>query len=208
MSFDEMSTYRYNMHMMFNDIVQIHSDEYVKWASKYADAMKMPVDHDDQGSPIPPIEWERYYEARERSAVIVITFAAMAVEALLYDYAAGQLTDQFVKNNLDKLTADQKFLIYPLLICQKQPDKGGQAYSSLKKLMKLRNKLVHFKSIPFKIEELSPKATDFHEDWNIELKEGVQNARECLNLVVSEIAGLHDGPVPFCLQRLLNSPQV
>jgi len=50
-----------------------------------------------------PQRLEQCYEEREQSAIIAITFAGMALEAFLYDYAAERLGDTFVAQHLDKL---------------------------------------------------------------------------------------------------------
>lgn len=207
MSFDELRTYRYNMHKMFSDVAQEHAKAYDEWDKKFAECQLLPVANEEHEIPEVNRLWNVYYEQRERSAAIAVTFAGMAIEALLYDYAAQRLTDNFVKDNLDKLDVKQKFLIYPLLICQKQPDKGGKAYASLHELVKLRNRLVHFKSVPFKLEELQTKANDFHDDWNERLRQGVKNAIDCMDLVVQELIGLHGKDVPLCLRMMVEPPQ-
>ncbi len=112
-----------------------------------------------------PQRLEQCYEDREQSAVVAITFASMGLEAFFYDYAAERLGDTFVAQHLDKLDLPSKFLVYPRLICGKSPDKSASAYGSLKKLVRLRNDLVHFKSQPFKVEELD-QASDFHDRLN------------------------------------------
>jgi hypothetical protein len=136
---------------------------------------------------------ETSYEARERSAVIAITFAGMALEAFFFDYAADALGDNFVEEHLDKqMDLKSKFLIYPLLVCGKQPDKGGAAYDSLRQLVTLRNDLVHFKSKSFDIVPDLSKAADFHDKLNSRLRDGVENATRCIRLVMAELDKLHD----------------
>jgi hypothetical protein len=133
---------------------------------------------------------EESYEERERSAVVAITFAGMALEAFFYDYAAEKFGDSFVRNHLDKLDLKSKFLVYPRLICGKQPDKSRPAYENLGRLVALRNELVHFKSKPFRVEELH-KASDFHGALNERLKVSVDKAVNCVMQIMGELDRLH-----------------
>lgn len=143
---------------------------------------------------------EQCYEERARSAVIAITFAGMALEAFFYDYAADQLGDAFVKDHLDKLDLPSKFLEYPRLICGKSPDKSRAAYGSLKSLVSLRNRLVHFKSKPFNLDK-TDEASDFHDELNKILHVGVDRAIEAVRLVLTELGALQ-GDRSLFVQRL------
>ena len=129
------------------------------------------------------------YLEREQAAVIAVTFSAMALEAFFYDYAAERLGDQFVKEHLDKLDPKSKFLVFPRLVCGKQPSKSGPAYEGLKKLIALRNELVHFESRSFGIDEL-PRASEFHDELNERLRSGVDGSVESV-LVLTELGALH-----------------
>jgi hypothetical protein len=142
---------------------------------------------------------EDYYEERERSAVVAITFAGMALEAFFYDYGAEHFGDRFVRDHLDKLDLKSKFLIYPRLISGKSPDKSNAAYRSLAKLVSLRNDLVHFKSKAFPLEELD-KASDFHVALNKRLKAGVDDAVKCVIHVMSELDSIHGSGAGFALR--------
>lgn len=81
-----------------------------------------------------------------KSGVIVIVFAAMAVEAYVYDYAARNLTDSFTENYLDKLDTLAKWMLVPRLITGKELPKDNHAFQLLTNLIKARNKIVHSKS--------------------------------------------------------------
>jgi hypothetical protein len=146
-----------------------------------------------------PQRMEQCYGNREQSAVIAISFAGMALEAFLYDYAAERLGDVFVTQHLDRLDLPSKFLVYPRMICGKSPDKSAAAYGSFKKLVRLRNDLVHFKSQPFGLEELD-KASAFHDELNEKLKLGVGQALQAVQLVLTELGTLHGNGSLFTLR--------
>ncbi len=135
---------------------------------------------------------EQCYSSREQSAVIAITFAAMALEAFLYDYAAEKLGDTYVKEHLDKLDVRSKFLVYPELVCGKRPDKSHRAYQLVGQLVKLRNDLVHFKSRSVPIGDLHKKS-NFHDELNDRLRFGVTEAAHSVSAAVAEIDQLHGG---------------
>ncbi|HIJ72316.1 MAG TPA: hypothetical protein HPP87_13320 [Planctomycetes bacterium] len=85
-------------------------------------------------------------EAMEQSYAIVVVFAAMCMEAFIYDYAAQNLSGKFVKNHIDKLDLKPKWVIVPQLVTGKKFDTGSKAFELLVKLVKYRNELVHAKS--------------------------------------------------------------
>ena len=81
-----------------------------------------------------------------KHGMITIVFSAMAVEAFIYDYAAQELGDTFVKKYLDKLTPVSRCVVIPQLITGKQFPRNSQAFNLLKSLIRDRNALVHHKS--------------------------------------------------------------
>jgi hypothetical protein len=131
------------------------------------------------------------YEQKQRCAVIAVTFAAMALEAFFYDYAAEKFRDNFatdidgLKNSLPTM-----FLIYPRIACGRSPDKSAEAFGRVKKLAAQRNALVHFKSKGYQISNISD-AVDFHEEIDASLKDGVDNAIKCIPIVMAELDHLH-----------------
>jgi hypothetical protein len=81
-----------------------------------------------------------------KSALVVIVFSAMAIEAYIYDYAARHLGDAFVKDHLDKLDILSKWIIIPELITGKEVSRHQKWYLLLKNLIKTRNSVIHHKS--------------------------------------------------------------
>jgi hypothetical protein len=141
-------------------------------------------------------QMEQCYEQREQAAIIAITFSAMSLEAFLYDYAAQSIGDQFVQDHLDKLDLKSKFLLFPRLVCGKMPTKSSSAYEGLRKLISLRNELVHFKSRSFPLVDLN-KVADFHDDLKERLRLGVDAAVRSVVLVLTELGNLHGNPEIF-----------
>jgi hypothetical protein len=135
---------------------------------------------------------ETNYERQGQAAMIVITFAAMALEAFFYDYAADALGDNYVKDHIDKLDLPSKYLVYPKLVCGKGPDKSDHTFELVDKLNKLRNLLVHSKSRAFPLEDLG-KASDHHDAYNARLTTGVRESIECVRAVMRELDKLHPG---------------
>jgi hypothetical protein len=181
-------THRISVHAMYYKIACEQAKRYHERDAEHS-KLQMDMASAEELGDIPQ-RMEQCYEDREQSAVIAITFAGMALEAFLYDYVAERLGDAFVTKHLDRLDLPSKFLVYPRMICGKAPDKSAAAYGSLKKLVRLRNDLVHFKSQPFGLEELD-KASAFHDELNQKLKLGVDQAIQAVQLVLTELGALH-----------------
>lgn len=187
MSFQELMTHRVGMHKLFFKIAKEHHDRYQKLEADFKRMNIEPIDSDEAKKRL--FDHEECYEEMASCAVITITFAAMCLEAFFYDLGASKLGDRFVLDNLDKLDIKSKFLVYPKLICGQSPNKSHAAYEKLTKLLKLRNELIHFKSKPFELSRLH-KASEFHEDLNMQLKEGVQNSIICIKAVMKTLDNL------------------
>ena len=66
-------------------------------------------------------------DRRDNHCLIAIVFAALAVEAYMYDYAARNLGEQFVASHLDRLDVVSKWVIIPRLVTGKGFPKGERA---------------------------------------------------------------------------------
>lgn len=101
----------------------------------------------------PPIE---YHEAvrheidlrgeRDKCAVQVVVFAAMYLEAFIYDFAAWKESDSYIKKYLDGLDFISKWVVIPRLVIGEEIPRGSQAMELLVELKSNRNRLVHLKS--------------------------------------------------------------
>ena len=190
----DISTHRVIIHAMYYKIASENHAAYKKRDEDIREATTRDVPEEELSGNQAHIDL--CYQERERAAVVAITFSGMALEAFFYDYAAAALTDSYVKSHLDKLDLKSKYLVYPKLVCGKQPDKGGTIYASLKRLVSLRNDLVHFKSEAFEINELH-KASAFHDELADRLKVGVTESLECVIGVMRELDRLHEGATYF-----------
>lgn len=130
-------------------ICKEHHDRYERSCKKFMECQKQVSEL--RGKGIESIGLERAMarddiEAMEQSHAIVIVFAAMCLEAFIYDYAAYNFSGKFVKNYIDKLDLKSKWVVTPQLVTGKKFDTDSQAFELLVKLVGYRNKLVHAKS--------------------------------------------------------------
>jgi mevalonate kinase len=99
----------------------------------------------------------------------------MCLESFIYDYAAHNLSDIYVKKYLDKLGLKSKWLIIPRLVTGKDFPTDSKAFQGLQKLIEERNKLVHYKSRPEPSDEefdkLVQKLKNKSETWQKLIKE-------------------------------------
>jgi len=94
-----------------------------------------------------------YFSREQKHQAGAIIFGAMCLEAFIYDYAAHNFSDTYVKKYLDKLNLKAKWVIIPKLVTGKDFPTDSQAFQGLQKLIEERNKLVHHKSQPEKSDE-------------------------------------------------------
>lgn len=115
------------------------------------------------------------------AAATTIVFAGMCLEAAIYDFAAWQLGDAYVKKFLDKLDLVSKWMVVPKLITQREIPLAFPSYDYLKKLVTLRNDLVHHKSseMPYDQENIIKKARELDDR-----EESIQSGCEIAILAV------------------------
>lgn len=83
-----------------------------------------------------------------REYLVEHLFAAMCLEAFIYDYAATNFSDTYVKKYLDKLDLVSKWVLIPKLVLGKEFPRSGRAFAYIRSVKKERDKLVHSKSRP------------------------------------------------------------
>jgi hypothetical protein len=127
-------------------------------------------------------------QIRELS-IRVIVFAAMCVEAAIYDYAAWHLTDKYVQDRLDKLDVLSKWMVIPRLVTKRELSRSGQSYEKLKKLIQLRNELVHWKSseLADNVMKPDPEGNRYGEKFDQDLVEGAHDAMQAIILTSLEM---------------------
>jgi len=87
------------------------------------------------------IELDRYWA----EAVI---FAALCLEAFVFDYASTHFTTGFAKDYLDGYDLKAKWVVIPRLVTGKDFPRNTEAFQHLGDLIRERNNLVHHKSQP------------------------------------------------------------
>jgi hypothetical protein len=110
------------------------------------------------------------YEGPRFSGIKTIVFAAMAIEAAAFEFAATSLGDlEANKYSLDRMSLVPKWKRLTRKICGQSLDKKGLAIKGLAKLVQARNKLVHYKSEPENVagtvrETMRTEWVQFEED--------------------------------------------
>jgi len=120
--------------------------------------------------------------AIQRSAMVVVIFSALTLEAFINHYGIGKFSRSFFDNHLDKLNPVSKWMIIPKLVVGQQLKADGQPYELLRKLFKLRDKLVHYKTRQKRIDELAD------EDWVTE--RDAYDALQAVNKLTEELRSL------------------
>lgn len=107
------------------------------------------------------------FDQRYTHQVTAIVFQAMAVEAFINEYAYLRLGKSYFES-IDKLSALDKILIACKMITGKDFPKDRNAYNLLKKIIKLRNDLVHYKAKEIDLDDeiKTISDTDFEEVMN------------------------------------------
>ena len=88
-------------------------------------------------------------------------FAAMFLEAYIYDYGARKKSASYIDNYIDKIDPPSKWVVITQLFNSSGIDPSTQAYQRLKALFGYRNSLAHNKSKavsgPNDISQMAPK---------------------------------------------------
>lgn len=139
-----------------------------------------------------------------KSSITVIVFSAMAVEAYIFDYAARHLGDKFVRDHLDKLDTLSKWIIVPELITGKEMSHNENWQGQLKKLIKVRNSVAHYKSS--EPPALDSNAEKYFEKLQAEsetLRESAQQAITLLKTLADKIIELDPEETPWVKSYLI-----
>ena len=121
-------------------------------------------------------------------AIVSIVFAAMALEAYIYDYAARTLGDNFKIKEFDKQGLLKKYANITQLRNPHNSIKNKNVYQLLKKLITARNGLVHNKSK--KINRNDPiQKIEAANDY-LKLHNSAENAIRAMDAVVEYIESI------------------
>ena len=83
-----------------------------------------------------------------RHWVAAVLWGTMCLEAFIYDCAARNFSDTYVKRYLDKLGLKAKWVVISRLVTGKDFPTNSKAFQNLQRLIGERNRLVHYKSRP------------------------------------------------------------
>lgn len=125
-----------------------------------------------------------------RSGTTTVVFAALCLEAFIYDYAARCFSNSYVDNYLDKLNLVAKWVVIPKLVLGKEFPRDSQAFECLVKLKKARDTLVHAKSKqePSSDEERAKMLDELEQKET----ENFENAYTAVNEVLTQLRNLED----------------
>lgn len=130
----------------FSKIVKENHQKWSRLESKIEETKRKKAPSGDQKT----IEFEQkiiFYEAEfTKTSFIIVIFTAIAIEAYIYDYAARNLGDVFVKDHLDKLDTVSKWVIIPELVTGRELPNRQYWQGRLKKVIQARNSITHYKS--------------------------------------------------------------
>ena len=137
---------------------------------------------------------------------IVIVFSAIAIEAYIYDFAARNLSDAFVKNYLDKLDPISKWVIIPHLITGKELPRDHRWFELLNKLFQQRNRIVHQKpSSPTVNEDMISYFKKLQENSD-QTYATVREAIELLDILPNEMREIDPGEIVWISSYLAPNP--
>jgi hypothetical protein len=141
------------------------------------------------------------------SAFQTIVFSAMACEAAIYDLGAIQLGDDYTTNYLDKLDLLGKWVVVPSLICGKSLRPDGPGINSLRTLTRIRNSLVHHKSLPGLPIQASIQLADKQFEKIIQNTNIAFRTVIFLSLELNRLIGTPSGVLPFFEKDTISFPQ-
>jgi hypothetical protein len=121
--------------------------------------------------------------AIQRSAMVVIIFSALTLEAFINHYGIEKFSRSFFDKHLDSLNPISKWLILPKLVVGNQLNTDGQPFGLLGGLFRLRNRLVHYKTRKKSISDLVED-----EDWVTERH--ASDAIQAVDALVQELESL------------------
>lgn len=133
--------------------------------------------------------------ARNEAGVIVVVFAAMCLESLIYDYGVSHTSKSYFDRYLDGLSHTKKWVVVPKITTGETIDTGGQAFERLQELVSDRNDLVHDESTSVPMddpEELAEWVTEREEKF----ARSVPNAMSAIFKVTNELHSI-DPDYPF-----------
>jgi len=164
----------------FYGIAKNHSAEFARFTEALAEA--------EQAGEVPP----DLRTAQCTTGHIVIVFSWMTLESLVYDYAAVQFSDTYVKKYLETMSTLSKLIVIPQLASGNKFPTDGQAYQYLDELQKVRNDLVHYKSSPvIRSDDDKARSERKVKEAVAAFPDQVQHAFAAIEMYVDAVIGMH-----------------
>lgn len=137
-------------------------------------------------------------------AIQIIVFSALSIEAFINDYLLRYLDENYF-TLIDNYDIKSKLLIGIKMITDKDFPKDGASYSYFSKLISLRNKLVHCKSIKYVLG--TPLNSE--KKYNIFNDSDIEHSIKIYDLIVKELCILHPSIDVYYMQiAVLNNKKL
>jgi len=165
--------------------LNIANDYFSKFKEKEKEASKYVQDLHGNGAyndDAYNADHDRLLDEWQDNGLVSTIFYALFLESFIYDYGCIFLGDKYVTDNLDKLDFVSKWIVIPKIAHNYDVDRSKEFFSSLKRLSKDRNSLIHSKSRP-----MNPIANRSYMDDHKEFKNSVLNANRATKLALSEL---------------------
>ena len=134
---------------------------------------------------------DQSYSEFSEAAITSIVFAGLTIESFINYYGISRLSKAQFENYLDKLDLLAKWIVIPKFVTGNSIDTGSEAISLLKRLIRSRNKLVHYKTSRNSPQEFYKSLANFQPTdpksrlpWIEDAEKGIQAIYE----LVGEIA--------------------
>lgn len=161
---------------------------YYNLAKEYADKAKQ--EKADKNPGLPQVNARKY-------SIISIIFSALTLEASINDIGITCLGKEFFRE-VDQLNLCKKYIVFAKLLSKKGEifNKSKQPYEKLKKLSKLRNDLVHYKSFFEEIKGNRAAGTKLEKCMNSQTAEYFLQAIEEILREFQKITQIKETDIP------------
>lgn len=177
---------------MFLDIV-IYNQTKLEYSLNWLKKKGVPIGSKDF------TDFNKYINAKLQCPFIIVCFTALFLEAFINDYARRQSSQKYAKNYLDKIDFVSKWLIVPKLFTKTDKSISSQSIDFLRKLNKLRNDIVHYKTTEF-----DPQKDDLNVKEFKELNELALNCLSGITLMLNQIKIIGEDKVAEQLSNYVN----
>ncbi len=125
------------------------------------------------------VESQEFHKSIDSFSTIVVVFTVISLESYIYNYATRKLGNSFSKKHLESLNLYSKWVIIPNLVNGNSIPKDHKGLVLLKKLIKIRNAVIHLKAKNIEIDHFDQQIGIIRES-NLDLKETALNSFHCV----------------------------